>query len=109
MASKKSTKSSTTSTPATKKPAARASASQAPAARAAAPSTFMEWATSPTVKYIAGGVATAVLTRIASNIATKYPELSNFLRENIDTVESKLSEFKTGLNSDSESSSLQQH
>jgi hypothetical protein len=67
------------------------------AAGSAPKSAFMEWASNPTVRYIAGGIATAVLTRIASNIATKYPEISTFLKENMDTVESKLGEFKSGL------------
>lgn len=101
MASKKPAKTtSTTKAPATKRAAAASAPAAAPRASGQSASTFMEWATSPTVKYIAGGVATAVLARIATNISTKYPELSNFLKENIDTVESKLLEFKSGLNSE---------
>lgn len=54
----------------------------------------------PTVRYMAGGVAAAILSRFANRLNDKYPEISNFLRENIDTLESKLSDYKSGLSND---------
>lgn len=50
-----------------------------------------ELISNPTVKYVAGGIATAMLTRLATKLSDKYPEISNFIRENLDTVESKFS------------------
>lgn len=53
-----------------------------------------EFISSPAVKYVAGGIATAVLTRLASNMSERYPEISNFIRENMDNLEGRLSEFR---------------
>lgn len=55
----------------------------------------------PAVRYVAGGIATAILTKVASNFSTKYPEISRFITENLDGVEGRLSEFKNSLNNDS--------
>lgn len=55
--------------------------------------------TNPTVRYMAGGVAAAVLNRFANRISDKYPEISTFLRENIGTLEGKLNDFKNGADS----------
>lgn len=46
-------------------------------------------AASPTVRYVAGGLATALLTRLANNWADKYPEISTFIRDNLDNLETK--------------------
>lgn len=48
-----------------------------------------EFASNPAVRYIAGGLATAFLTRIANNMSERYPEISSFIRENIGTLETK--------------------
>ncbi len=53
-----------------------------------------EFISNPAVKYVAGGIATAILARIATNISERYPEISNFIKENLDTVEGKLNEFR---------------
>ena len=55
-----------------------------------------EFISSPAVKYVAGGIATAILTRVATNMADRYPEISNFIRENMDNLEGRLSEFRGG-------------
>jgi len=55
-----------------------------------------EIVSNPTVKYVAGGIATAMLTRLATKLSDKYPEISNFIRENLDQVESKIA--GNGLN-----------
>jgi len=39
-------------------------------------------------------IATAVLEKVASNLKTRYPEISNLLKENFDYLENKLGEFK---------------
>jgi len=39
-----------------------------------------EFISNPAVKYMAGGIATAVLSRLATNMSEKYPELSRFLK-----------------------------
>ena len=56
----------------------------------------------PAVRYVAGGIATAILTKVASNFSTKYPEISRFITENLDSVEGKLGEFKNSLTNDSQ-------
>lgn len=50
-----------------------------------------ELVSNPTVKYVAGGIATAMLSRLATKLSDKYPEISKFINENLDTVESKFS------------------
>ncbi len=62
-----------------------------------------ELISNPAVKYVAGGIAASVLSRLASNMSTKYPELSKFLRENIDSFEGKLGQYRSGLSDDRES------
>lgn len=57
----------------------------------------------PAVRYVAGGIATAVLTKVATNLSSKYPEISRFISENLDNVEGRLSDFKNSLNNSSES------
>lgn len=60
--------------------------------------------TSPTVRYLAGGIAAAVLNRYANRLSEKYPEIADFLRENIDTFEGKLADLKHSLDTGSSSS-----
>ena len=57
---------------------------------------FFEIISNPTVQYVASGIAMAALTKLASKISGKYPEISNFITENLDTVEGKLGEFRGG-------------
>ena len=66
-----------------------------------AKSTIMEWVENPAVRYVASGIATAVLAKIATNMSSKYPQISTFLRENLETLEGKLGEYKTGTSTDS--------
>jgi hypothetical protein len=54
-------------------------------------------AANPAVRYVAGGIAAAVLTKVATNLSERYPEISNFIKENLDNVEGRLGEFKNGL------------
>lgn len=56
----------------------------------------------PAVRYVAAGIATAVLTKVASSFSTKYPEISRFINENLENVEGRLADFKNGLNQNSE-------
>jgi hypothetical protein len=62
----------------------------------------MEWMENPAVRYVASGIATAVLAKVATNMSSKYPQISSFLSENLGTLEGKLAEYKAGSTSDSE-------
>ncbi len=62
--------------------------------------TLLEWSERPAVKYVAGGIGLALLGRIAFSMSDRYPEIARFFRENIDTVEGKLREFR-GIESES--------
>lgn len=62
-----------------------------------------ELISNPMVKYIAGGIATSILTRLATNMADKYPELSRFLKENIDSFEGRLGQYRPQMDRDQES------
>lgn len=61
---------------------------------------FKEFISNPAVRYVASGVATALLTKLATKMSERYPEISRFLTENLDSVEGKLAEFKNGLSND---------
>jgi hypothetical protein len=56
--------------------------------------TLLEWSERPAVKYVAGGLGLALLGRFAYSMSDRYPEIARFIRENIDTVEDKLREFR---------------
>ena len=56
-----------------------------------------EFLTSPAVKYIAAGISTALLARFANRVSEKYPEMSHFIRENMETLEGKLDQLKENL------------
>lgn len=63
-------------------------------------SMIKELAANPAVRYVAGGIATAILTRVATNLSQRYPEISRFISENLDGIEGRLGEFKNNLNTD---------
>lgn len=50
----------------------------------------MDIATHPAVKYMAVGVGAALLSQLASKAGRKYPEISRFLQDNIDLLESNM-------------------
>jgi hypothetical protein len=58
---------------------------------------LMDVVNNPAFKYVVGGIATAVLTKVVTSMSDRYPEISNFLRENLETIEDKLTEFKGTL------------
>ena len=62
-----------------------------------------ELISNPAVKYVAGGIAASILSRLATNMSEKYPELSKFLRENLDSFESRLGQYRPSMDSDRES------
>ncbi len=66
-----------------------------------------EWSAKPVVRYVAGGIAAAVLARIALKMSGRYPEIVGFIRDNLDTVETKLREFRDDFGSRSEETSAQ--
>lgn len=63
-----------------------------------------EFISSPAVKYIAGGLATALLTRLANNLSGRYPEISGFIRDNMSTLEERFG-GEWGLNRENTASS----
>lgn len=60
-----------------------------------------EFIQSPAVKYVAGGIATALLTRLATKLSDRYPEISTFIRDNVDMVENRINGGYRGTASDS--------
>jgi len=56
--------------------------------------TLLEWSERPAVRYVAGGIGIALLGRLAFSMSDRYPEVSRFFRENLDTIEDKLKEFR---------------
>ncbi len=62
-----------------------------------------ELISNPAVKYVAGGIAASILSRLASNMSVKYPEVSKFLRENIDSFEGRLGQYRSSMDGDRES------
>lgn len=55
---------------------------------------------SPLSVYVAGGVGAFFLGRFAIRYYKSHPEISTFLKENFDTVEEKLREYKNNMMSD---------
>jgi hypothetical protein len=58
-----------------------------------------DFISSPAVKYVAAGITTALLTRLANRINDRYPEVSTFIRDNMHTLEGKLEEFRNSMQS----------
>jgi hypothetical protein len=56
------------------------------------------WA-KPVTKYVVGGIGIAVISRLAMTVYNRYPVISEFIRENLDVVETKLTEFKESFSS----------
>lgn len=56
----------------------------------------------PIALYLAGGVGTFFLARFAYRYYRNHPEIQEFIRENFDTVESTLREYRSGSVEDSE-------
>lgn len=86
---------------ATRKAKTRSVSAAAPA-RAESVGQFAQWFSNPAVRYVASGIATAVLAKIATNMAEKYPQISQLLREGLESVEGKLADFN-GMGASEES------
>jgi hypothetical protein len=56
--------------------------------------TLLEWSERPAVRYVAGGMGIALLARLAYEMSDRYPQVSRFFKENLDTIEDKLKEFR---------------
>ncbi len=56
----------------------------------------------PIALYLAGGVGTLFLARFAFRYYRNHPEIKEFIRENFDTVESTLREYRGGSVEESE-------
>lgn len=62
--------------------------------------TLLEWSERPAVRYVAGGIGLALLARFTYSMSERYPEISRFLKENLDTIEDRMREFR-GISSES--------
>lgn len=51
----------------------------------------------PATLYVAGGIGVAVLARFAYKYYNSHPEFSDYIRDNFESVESKLKEYKNSL------------
>lgn len=60
-----------------------------------------ELISNPALRYVAAGVATAIVTRIANKLSDRYPEISSFIRENLDQLEGRFGEFSRESGSES--------
>lgn len=61
---------------------------------------IQEFFARPAVKYVAGGLAAAALTRLALKFSDRFPEVSGIVRDSLETMESRLSEFRGGGDSE---------
>lgn len=64
---------------------------------------FKEFISNPAVRYVAGGIATSMLTKFVTKMADRYPEITSLLKQNLDSIETRLSEYKNnsqGLDSE---------
>jgi len=63
-----------------------------------APSTlshlFQELIHNPAIRYAVGGIATAVLSQLATDTKDKYPEISHFLKDNVSSFEGRLDQYR---------------
>lgn len=48
----------------------------------------------PAFKYVAGGLAIAIAGRLVMKMSGSYPQISSFVKENLDLIEGKLQEFR---------------
>ncbi len=55
----------------------------------------------PAVRYVAGGIAAYALVKLAMRAFQAYPEIGTFFRDNLETVEDKLREFRGEFNEES--------
>lgn len=60
-----------------------------------------ELISNPALRYVAAGLATAIVTRIANKLSDRYPEISSFIRENLDQLEGRFGEFSREPGSES--------
>lgn len=51
----------------------------------------------PAARYIAGGLGLALLTRFAIRYYKSHPAISEYVKENFDTVEGKLREYRSSI------------
>lgn len=50
----------------------------------------IEVASHPAVRYMAAGVATAMLANLARKTSRRYPEISRFIQDNVDMFETNM-------------------
>lgn len=59
--------------------------------------TFKGFISAPATMYVAGGIGVAVLARFAYKYYNSHPEISDYIKENFESVESKLKEYKNSI------------
>jgi hypothetical protein len=52
---------------------------------------------SPATKYVASGVATAFLAYVAKKLSPHYPEISDFIQENLDMLQGRMEQYQTAF------------
>lgn len=58
--------------------------------------------TAPATMYVAGGIGLAVLGRFAFKYYQSHPEISDYIKENYEAVESKIHDYRISLASSNE-------
>lgn len=61
---------------------------------------IIDVASHPAVKYMAAGVATAMLARLASKASERYPEISRFIQDNVDMFETNMDYMRFEIESE---------
>lgn len=56
---------------------------------------FLELINAPAFKYLSIGLTAAILARIAKNVKNDYPEVSEFINQNLGLFEEKLNNLKS--------------
>lgn len=69
-------------------------------------SSVKDFITAPSTLYVAGGIGAALLARFAFKYYKAHPEITQKVKNNIDSVENKLKEYRSSLAS-TESSNLE--
>lgn len=57
-------------------------------------------ASNPAVRYLAAGFISAVSIQVLRKLSERYPEISEFLKENLELVEDKVANFRSRVRSE---------
>lgn len=62
---------------------------------------FREFVSNPAVKYVAAGIATSMLSKFVTKMTDRYPEITSLLKQNLDSIETRLSDYKNSTSGQS--------